>query len=143
MKEGYAIIMNQSENEAIAKAVKALKEARRRAVEADIRTKAAEERLVEEQVMSGFWEGRVNGSRRGTTQGSAFLWIDLYGKSKMDTAFRKIVKEKARLMANYRGSKNAWYLGSQSDVSHYDGAVAMARYLDANGISASQCDEWD
>lgn len=88
-------------------------------------------------------EGRVNGSRRGTTQGSAFLWIDLYGKSKMDTAFRKIVKEKARLMVNYRGSKNAWYLGSQSDVSHYDGAVAMARYLDANGISASQCDEWD
>jgi hypothetical protein len=59
MKEGYAIIMNQSENEAIAKAVKALKEARRRAVEADIRTKAAEERLVEEQVMSGFWEGRA------------------------------------------------------------------------------------
>jgi hypothetical protein len=88
-------------------------------------------------------EGRVSGQRRGTTQGSAFLWIDLYGKSKMDTAFRKIVKEQARLIQNYRGSKNAWYLGSQSDVSHYDGAVAKARYLDANGISASQCDEWD
>jgi hypothetical protein len=81
MKEGYAIIMNQSETEAIAKAVKALKEARRRAVEADIRTKAAEERLVEEQVMSGFWEGRA-----------------LHVESELEIAAKRIASAEARVI---------------------------------------------
>ena len=92
--------------------------------------------------------------RNGQTQGSAFLWVSLYGKTSKDRAFRAFVKNapmliprafltNARMIDNYRGSKNAWYFGSQTNLGEYDGLKSMVNYLNSQGISALLCDEWD
>lgn len=84
-------------------------------------------------------------ARRGSTQGSAFLWVSLYGKDSISRAFRSYLKKhhKARIFQNYRGSKYAWYFGSQRDLGVYDGLMSMCQLLSQSGIPALLCDEWD
>jgi hypothetical protein len=83
-------------------------------------------------------------ARKGKTHGSAFLWISLYGKNKISTAFRAFLKQDGkRIMRNYRGSTYAYYLGSQSDLGKYDGFKAMASVFNKAGITGYLNDEWD
>lgn len=85
-----------------------------------------------------------NSERRGRTQGYAFLWISLYGKDAISKAFVAYLnKNTTKLFKNYRGSKKAWYFGSQSDMGMYDGLKAMATFLNNSGIPCVLCDEWD
>jgi len=88
-------------------------------------------------------EGMEASDRRGKSSGSAFLWVSLYGKSKVERAFRTFVKSNARMIKNYRGTPNAWYFGSQNDVSYWDGLNAMCKYLTSQGINSYTCDAWD
>ena len=83
--------------------------------------------------------------RGGTTQGNAFLWVSLYGKCPISRAFRSFVKNNhdRRIMNNYRGTKRAWYFGSQSDVGMWDGLRGMCEVLNVYGIECLVCDEWD
>lgn len=82
-------------------------------------------------------------SRRGMTQGSAFLWVSVYGKSKVIQAFKRYVKANYRVINNYRGTPYAWYFGSTNDVGQYDALKAMCSFLNDNGITCFLCDEWD
>lgn len=90
-------------------------------------------------------EGKSLSTRNGQTQGYAFLWVSLYGKDKVSRAFRSLVKrETGKLFSNYRGSKNAWYFGSQSDLGLYDGLNHAAKWLANEAkIECFLCDEWD
>tara|TARA_R110001583_G_scaffold52147_8_gene162215 strand:+ start:2944 stop:3327 length:384 start_codon:yes stop_codon:yes gene_type:complete len=83
--------------------------------------------------------------RASKTSGSAFLWVSLYGKDAISRAFRNFVKtsHECRIMNNYRGTKNAWYFGSQSSHGYWDGLNAMCKVLSAHGIESFTCDEWD
>lgn len=91
-----------------------------------------------------FEEETRNSPRKGQTQGFAFLWVSLYGKYAQDRAIISYVNKNGKLFKNYRGSKNAWYFGSQSDLGVYDGLVAaVSKVLTPAGISALVEDEWD
>lgn len=84
-------------------------------------------------------------ARSGQTQGNAFLWVSLYGKTPLSRAFRAFIlkNSKGRIMKNYRGSSNAWYFGSQNDLGVYDSLVELTKELNRYGIPATLCDEWD
>lgn len=84
-------------------------------------------------------------ARAGKTHGSAFLWITLCGKDAITKAFRAFVKtyDSRRVMDNYRGTKYAWYFGSQNDLGFYDGVRAMSKHLNSLGISCSAYDHGD
>ena len=64
--------------------------------------------------------GIMQSDRRGQTQGFAFLWISITGKSKYEQGFKRYLKKPdtpAKIFTNYRGDSFAWYFGSQSDLS--------------------------
>lgn len=84
-------------------------------------------------------------TRPSKTTGSAFLWVSLYGKDAISRAFRAFVKTNhdRRIMDNYRGTKNAWYFGSQTSHGYWDGLGAMCKVLTEHGIASYTCDEWD
>ena len=84
-------------------------------------------------------------SRASETTGSVFLWVSLYGKDPISRAFRAFVKKNhdRRLMDSYRGTRNAWYFGSQTSHGYWDGLNAMCKLLNQYGISSLTCDEWD
>lgn len=82
--------------------------------------------------------------RAGQSHGAAFLWIDVYGKNAISKAFKAALKRAGvRIIRNYRGSKFAWYLGSQQDLGVYDAFLNAARMLAAAGVHCSLCDAWD
>lgn len=83
--------------------------------------------------------------RRGTTQGSAFLWINLYGKDPLTQAFARFLKKQGvRVIANYRGAKKAWFFGSQNDLGYYDGLLkANALLAQHYGLHCVVEDAWD
>lgn len=107
--------------------------------------KKAYVKTVFDGAIAAYNEKLANGSRRGTTQGYAFLWVNLYGKGKLSNAMRKYINanDHRRIIRNYRGAKAAWYFGSQSDLGIYDAMVEMAEYLSANGIECFVEDAWD
>ena len=84
-------------------------------------------------------------ARAGETSGNAYLWIDLYGKDSLTRSFISYIKkhEIKRIMTNYRGTKKAWYFGSQSSHGKWDGLQAICKVLNEYGINALTCDEWD
>ncbi|MDG3027169.1 hypothetical protein P7410_26535 [Vibrio parahaemolyticus] len=90
-------------------------------------------------------QAEASRERNGQTQGYAFLWISLYGKDAISRSFRTYVKNHTpnKLMKNYRGTTNAWYFGSQSNLGVYDGLKALAAKIDSFGITAYVCDAWD
>lgn len=89
--------------------------------------------------------GEQNSQRRGRTQGSAFLWVNLYGKDPLTKAFAAFLKKQGvRVIANYRGAKKAWFFGSQTDLGVYDGLQAATRLLSERyRIGALLEDAWD
>jgi hypothetical protein len=83
--------------------------------------------------------------RSSETSGSAFLWVSLYGKDAISRAFRAFIKKhhERRIMSNYRGTKHAWYFGSQTSHGYWDGLRKMCEVLTEHGIDCYTCDEWD
>jgi hypothetical protein len=83
--------------------------------------------------------------RNEQTQGSAFLWVSLYGKGSINTAFRAYIKKyhARKIMTNYRGSPHAWYFGSQTSVGIWDGLRGMCKVLNTYDIECYVEDEWD
>lgn len=89
-------------------------------------------------------EGQRLSSRRGSTQGSVFLWISVYGSDVISKAFITYLKNHGeRMIQKYRGDKNAWYFGSQTDVGFYDGLVFANKWLKSYGIQSGVGDAWD
>jgi len=83
--------------------------------------------------------------RAEETSGSAFLWVSLYGKDAISRAFRSFIKanHERRVMNNYRGTKHAWYFGSQTSHGYWDALGAMCDVLTKYKIPCYTCDEWD
>ncbi|EQM48827.1 hypothetical protein D051_0853 [Vibrio parahaemolyticus VPCR-2010] len=109
--------------------------------------KPKEKKAYFDKLMQAAKENQVEASRarNGQTQGNAFLWISLFGKDAISRSFRTYVKNHTpnKLLKNYRGTTNAWYFGSQSNLGVYDGLKALAAKLNSFGIPAYVCDEWD
>lgn len=84
-------------------------------------------------------------ARANETSGSAFLWVSLYSSDAVTRAFRNFItgNHKRRIMSNYRGTKYAWYFGSQNSHGYWDGLNAMCKVLSEHNISCYTCDEWD
>ena len=97
------------------------------------------------QFQAEFEQGRQQSPRNGKTQGSAFLWISLYGKDALTKAFKAFLKKQgARVIDNYRGDKNAWFFGSQNDLGFYDGLQAANKVLTQQyGLASYVGDAWD
>lgn len=83
-------------------------------------------------------------ARAGISHGSAFLWMDLYGKDAITKAFKALLKTSGfKIFKNYRGSKFAWYLGSQSDLGKYDAFLNVSKFLNQAGVQCCLSDAWD
>lgn len=89
--------------------------------------------------------GRRQSTRNGCTQGSAFLWVSLYGKDSVTKAFAAYLKKQgARVIDKYRGDKKAWFFGSQNDLGFYDGLQAANKLLTQQyGLGSYVGDAWD
>lgn len=100
---------------------------------------------IKETFTDALEQGKRAGGRSGMTQGSAALWVSLYGKDPVTRAFIAFLKKTgARVIDNYRGSRKAWYFGIQTDVGVYDGLVAATKHLrDTYGIDCGVSDAWD
>lgn len=91
-----------------------------------------------------FLSAKNSSERNGKIGGFAFLWISLYGKNKLTKAFVSYLKKNStKIFENYRGSRKAWYFGSQSNLGYYDGLNEASKWLNSIGIDCVLCDEYD
>jgi ribonuclease HIII len=74
---------------------------------------------------------------------SAFIWIELVGNDPITKAFTKhLNKNTTRIFKNYRGSKIAWYQGSQQN-KRVIGAIESATLALSQYINCFVCADLD